>query len=305
METLLFMLKNDLIVYQTYKIKTDKSDFKKLESEILDMKKIPIPDFENISILERRLELLRDEQLKAELEKYSTFSTVNAEKPTPRFLSLAKGAKQESNLSLIRDGNGQAFENEEERSAYIFNYNKSSFYVQGEKNRNMEGLIENFLGEEILNSSIVKNSKLTEEEMMDTNFTVNELDEAIKDVNLKSAGGLDGINYAVIKKAWKHIRTPLCNYANFCVNKGELTSSFKGSVIRLIPKKGDLSNITNWQPISLLNCIYKIVTKSINNRLKKIANRVLSRSQKGFVPNRYIQECIINLVETMHYCEKN
>jgi Reverse transcriptase (RNA-dependent DNA polymerase) len=39
--------------------------------------------------------------------------------------------------------------------------------------------------------------------------------------------------------------------------------------------------------------------------LKKIATRILSRAQKGFVPGRYIQECIINLTETINYCEKN
>jgi Reverse transcriptase (RNA-dependent DNA polymerase) len=36
-----------------------------------------------------------------------------------------------------------------------------------------------------------------------------------------------------------------------------------------------------------------------------VANRILSRAQKGFLPGRYIQECIINLVETINYCEKN
>jgi hypothetical protein len=77
---------------------------------------------------------------------------------------------------------------------------KQVFEVQGEKNRNLEGLIENFLGEDILNNPGVRNSKLTEAEnrSLESDFTLTELDEVAKDLNLKSAGGLDGINNALI-----------------------------------------------------------------------------------------------------------
>jgi hypothetical protein len=72
----------------------------------------------------------------------------------------------------------------------------------------------------------------------------------------------------------------------------------------LIPKKGDLSKIKNWRPISLLNCLYKIISKAINERLKLVSNRILSRAQKGFTKGRYIQECLINITETIARCNK-
>jgi Reverse transcriptase (RNA-dependent DNA polymerase) len=74
-------------------------------------------------------------------------------------------------------------------------------------------------------------------------------------------------------------------------------------MIKLIPKKGDLTSIKNWRPISLLNCVFKIISKSVDNRLKKINEIILSRSQKGFTSKRYIQECIINIVESIGICE--
>jgi Reverse transcriptase (RNA-dependent DNA polymerase) len=75
--------------------------------------------------------------------------------------------------------------------------------------------------------------------------------------------------------------------------------------IKLIPKKGDLSQIKNWRPISLLSNLYKIVSRAINARLKVIAPRILSRAQKGFCLNKYMHEVIINSTERINYCNEN
>jgi hypothetical protein len=77
------------------------------------------------------------------------------------------------------------------------------------------------------------------------------------------------------------------------------------AVIKLIPKKGDLTKIGNWRPISLLSNFYKLVSRAINMRLQKVVDRVLSRAQKGFTRSRQIQEVIINCMETMDYCKKH
>ncbi len=77
------------------------------------------------------------------------------------------------------------------------------------------------------------------------------------------------------------------------------------AVIKLIPKKGDVTKIGNWRPISLLSNFYKIISRAINVRLQQIVDRVLSRAQKGFTKSRQIQEVIINCRETMNYCRKH
>jgi hypothetical protein len=82
-----------------------------------------------------------------------------------------------------------------------------------------------------------------------------------------------------------------------------LTHSFATASIKLIPKKGDAERIKNWRPISLLNVLYKVAAKVINNRLKKAAPYCITRSQKGFVDKRFIQECLINIAESVNYAE--
>jgi hypothetical protein len=59
----------------------------------------------------------------------------------------------------------------------------------------------------------------------------------------------------------------------------------------MIPKKGELSNLKNWRPISLLSNIYKLISGAINDKLNKVVNRISSRLQKGFNNRRYTQEC--------------
>jgi hypothetical protein len=75
--------------------------------------------------------------------------------------------------------------------------------------------------------------------------------------------------------------------------------------VRLIPKKGDLTMIKNWRPISLLNCFYKVISRAVNNRLKKITDRITSRAQKGFTRSRYLQEVILNISQNISFCRNN
>jgi hypothetical protein len=108
---------------------------------------------------------------------------------------------------------------------------------------------------------------------------------------MKSAPGIDGISNSFIREFWSYIRVPLLKYCNSCFNKGSLTQNFRGASIKMIPKKGELSNLKNWRPISLLSNIYKSISGAINNKLNKVVNRICSRLQKGFNNRRYTQEC--------------
>ncbi len=160
------------------------------------------------------------------------------------------------------------------------------------------------MGKDILNSEIVKNSKLskTEKERLDLPLTLEELDKSQKKSNLKSAPGSDGFSNLFIRKCWKYLRRPLLKYFETCIKKGKLTDSFKNACIKLIPKKGDKTKIKNWRPISLLSNLYKIISRAINIRLKSVENRICSRAQKGFNSRRYTQEVLINLWETISKC---
>jgi Reverse transcriptase (RNA-dependent DNA polymerase) len=167
--------------------------------------------------------------------------------------------------------------------------------------------ITRFLGPDIINHPVVQSSIVTadERENMDRPLTLEELDESLNNCNAKSAPGMDGFSNKLIKLCWKYLRLPLLNYANHCFLTGTLTQSFRTASIRLIPKKGDISKLKNWRPISLLSNMYKIISRAINARLSKNINRICSRAQKGYNDKRYVQEVLINVCETINYCQNN
>jgi hypothetical protein len=92
-------------------------------------------------------------------------------------------------------------------------------------------------------------------------------------------------------------------YANFSFEEGHLTQSFNSVSIKLIPKKGDITKIKNWCPISLLNNVFKIIAKAIDARLQTVNEIILSRGQKGFTSKRNLHECIMNITETIAFAE--
>ncbi len=150
-------------------------------------------------------------------------------------------------------------------------------------------------------------SKVTEAErvQLDAPLRIEELDVALNKTNVKSAPGIDGISYRYIIRFWDIYRQALFECACESFETGVMPDAFRTASIRLIPKKGDVSHIKNWRPISLLSNFYKIISRAINNRLKKVTDRVLSRSQKGFNKSHQIQEVIINSMETMDYCRRH
>ncbi|KAG1125721.1 hypothetical protein G6F37_013524 [Rhizopus arrhizus] len=58
----------------------------------------------------------------------------------------------------------------------------------------------------------------------------------------------------------------------------------------LLPKKGDLTSLKNWRPISLINTDPKVFTRLLNARLMPHLNRLTSPQQLGFMPGRFIGE---------------
>lgn len=59
-------------------------------------------------------------------------------------------------------------------------------------------------------------------------------------------------------------------------------------MINLLPKKGDLGDIKNWRPVSLLGVDYKILSKVLTNRIKCCIASVIHADQSYCVPGRSI-----------------
>ena len=78
----------------------------------------------------------------------------------------------------------------------------------------------------------------------------------------------------------------------------------KSGIVNFIPKEGKaLKYLKNWTPLSLLNTDYKILTKTISNRLQSVLPKLINEDQVGYIKGRYIGQNIRIIKDIMTHTE--
>ena len=89
-------------------------------------------------------------------------------------------------------------------------------------------------------------------------------------------------------------------WLNTCIHPELVNHTF----LTLIPKTPNPEHAHKYQPISLCNVLYKIFSKVLANRLKKVLPDIIIEHQATFVKDRLISNNILVTFETLH-CMKN
>ena len=135
-------------------------------------------------------------------------------------------------------------------------------------------------------------SKLLESDLLETLNTCSD-----------SAPGPDGIPYSLIKLTWNYYGKLLINSWDYAQTTGNLTHSHQMSYLRLIPKEGkDQTMLKNWRPITLSNCDFKIITKTLAKKLTNAVSGLISETQTAYIPGRQITD---NLHLMLYATEKS
>ena len=127
-------------------------------------------------------------------------------------------------------------------------------------------------------------------------FTEEEIEGSIKSMANKAPGedGLTAPFFKTFIESWTKI---LCLVFNCFLEGTSIPKRWTRSIIITLKKaKGEATSLHR-SPISLLNVIWKLFTKSITNRLAKVIGELVHHDQKGFIGHRSIFENIYDLKE--------
>ena len=128
-------------------------------------------------------------------------------------------------------------------------------------------------------------------------ITVSESDvfEALVCLNPNKAQGCDKINPHILKYCCTSLTSPVTHLFSTCMNQSILPQEWKVHKICPVPKKGDLSKITNYRPISLLCVLSKVLESIIYAKIIPFIYPQLNKSQFGFLQNR---SCLTQLLSS-------
>ncbi|RKH55377.1 hypothetical protein D7X96_39335, partial [Corallococcus interemptor] len=69
-----------------------------------------------------------------------------------------------------------------------------------------------------------------------------------------------------------------------------MLNRLKAAFIVLVPKSENATSPEKFQPISLTNELYKIISRILVHRLKPVIGNLLSPMQSAFIPGRSIAD---------------
>ena len=118
--------------------------------------------------------------------------------------------------------------------------------------------------------------------------------------------GSDGFSADFFKMFWKNLGPFVIRSINYGYINGQLSITQRQGIITCIPKENKPRKfMKNYRPISLLNCVYKIASGAIAQRIKAILPKLIHSDHTGFMHGRFMGENTRQLYDLMHYAETN
>lgn len=135
-------------------------------------------------------------------------------------------------------------------------------------------------------------------------FSVEEVKVAVWACGSDKAPGSDGFNFKFIKAFWETLKDDVMKCVFHFDKYGTLARGCNSSFITLAPKVKDPTSLSDYRLISLIGCIYKIISKLLATRLKKVIGGIIGDVQSAYVEGRNILDGPLVINELNSWAKK-
>lgn len=272
--------------------KIKKRKEKEIRIELRDELSKEVVNLQKTVMLEEKLKEIEDKKYKGAMIRSKAKYLVEGEKCTRFFFNMEKNRQRAGMIKeLIGKGGGKVKEKEEVLKE-IKDYYESLFKREGVGREEIEFLV----------GKIKIKIDNGDKNLCERGIEKEEIEEAIMQLNNGKSPGKDGLPNEFYK-VFRKVLTPILKDVYDEIFKKEETSYFMGiGLVKLIYKrKGDIADLKNYRPITMLNTDFKILSKILANRLKKILPNIIQTNQAYAIPGRDITDTISSIRDVVSY----
>ena len=119
-------------------------------------------------------------------------------------------------------------------------------------------------------------------------FTMEEVKSSVQGCDGSKCPGPDGFNFKFYRLAWDFIAQDILDIVLSFFRTGRLPKGINTTYVTLLPKTVDPIEFKDFQPISMIHGIYKIIAKILASKLKTVMQDINSLNQSAFIADRNI-----------------
>ena len=291
-------IRSETISYSAYKIKERNKLENDLKEKLDTLEHLLNTDGsyrDEYNIIKGEFEQIQKHKARGIMIRSKAQYIEEGERNTSYFLNLEKRNHAIKEIITLIDANGITIT----KANAILDEQKLFFenlYTQNctdeSKDESGEFLDDDKLVQLSLDSSVI----------LDMDIQIEECSRALKDMKNGKSPGTDGFTADFYKFFWSDIKEIVFDSFIYAFQTGKLSIEQRRGILSLIPKaQKDLRYLKSWRPLSLLNTDYKILTKTLANRLQTVLDDLVNTDQCGYAKERFIGQNVRTIADIIEY----